>query len=154
MLAAVMLTLTGCTEDYYGAYVFSHEYTIIPGNWTRNSGIDNPGTDNYLYAEFENKDITPDVLDNGTVTADVYAIYNVQQDLGSWHPLPYVYPIAVNVTDQSTGATHTEIVAETIRMEWELGKVTFIIQELDGWDPDDMLSKITVRVNVTKNVLL
>ena len=41
-------------------------------------------------------------------------------------------------------------VPENLRFEWEQGKVTFIIQDLDGFDPENMVSTITVKVSVTK----
>ncbi|MCR5064605.1 MAG: hypothetical protein K6A67_02440 [Bacteroidales bacterium] len=153
MLAIAMVTMTGCTEKYYGAQVFTHEYEIIPANWQRNEGANLPGADNYLYAEFQNKDITRDVMANGTVTADVYSIYDVQNNLGAWNPLPYVCPIEVLVKNDD-GSYSTVIVAENVRFEWNEGKVTFIIQDLDGYDPEDITSTLHIRVNVTSNLFL
>ncbi len=154
LLAVVAATLSGCTDEYYeyyGAQVLTHTYEITPGQWSRLEGQNMPGSENYLYATFENSDITKSVIANGTVTADVWAIYDRSNNLGSWHPLPYVYPLEVSVT-YDDGTTGIGVVAETIRFEWEPGKVTFIIQELDGWDPEDMINPITIRVNVTSNM--
>ena len=151
MIAIAAVMLTGCTEKYYGAQVLSHEYKIIPGDWKRNTGQNLPGADNYLYATFENRDITRDVMANGSVTADVYAIYDVQNNLGAWNPLPYVCPIEVYVTNEDN-STSLVVVPENIRFEWDEGTVTFIIQDLDGYDPEAIANPISVRVNVTSNL--
>ena len=42
--------------------------------------------------------------------------------------------------------------AENLRFEWEKGQVTFIIQDLDGYDPEDMISTISFKVCVTRNM--
>lgn len=151
LLAIFAATLSGCTEKYYGAQVLTREYVVIPADWTRNQGPNNPGSDNYLYAEKKNPDITPDVLANGTVTADVYALFDVQNNLGSWHPLPYVYPLEV-ITQNADGTTQLVIAPENIRMEWVQGNVTFIIQDIDGFDPESINAPITFRVTVTSNM--
>lgn len=150
LLTIAMVMLSGCTKEYYGAQVFTHEYKVVPGEWKRFTGANMPGSENYLYATFENSDITRDVVANGSVTADVWAVYDRANDLGSWHPLPYVYPFEVNVT-YDDGTTGIGTVAEQIRLEWEEGKVTFIVQELDGWDPDDMINPVIIRATVTSN---
>lgn len=151
LLAIAAATLTGCTKEYYGAQVFTHEYRIVPNDWKRIEGELLPGSNNYLYAAFANSDITPYVVANGSVTADVWAIYDVGENKGSWHPLPYVYPCEVQVS-YSDGTTGIEVIPETIRMEWEEGIVTFIIQDLHGEDPEAMINSITVRVTVTSNM--
>lgn len=151
LLAIAVATLTGCTKEYYGAQVFTHVYTIVPDNWIRNEGANLPGANNYIYAAFNNPDITRDVVENGSVTADVWALYDYGQNLGSWHPLPYVYPLELNVT-YDDGTTGLVVIPETIRMEWEEGRVTFIIQDLDGYDPELLTNTITVRVTTTSNI--
>lgn len=37
-------------------------------------------------------------------------------------------------------------------MEWVKGMVTFVIQDLDGYDPEDMITSVTIRVTVVKNL--
>ena len=74
---AVLALLQGCTKEYItkqyitqeynGAQVYARDYTINPKDWKRNEGANNPGFDNYLYAEFDNPDITKDVVDNRTL---------------------------------------------------------------------------------------
>lgn len=154
MVAALILTAS-CTKEYitYGSQVRTHEYEITPSQWMRNEGNNLPGSDNYLYAEFANADITADVMNGGgTVQAFVYNIYNVAENLGSWNTLPFVYPLEVVVFNEETLQNETIIVPENMRFEWENGKVTFIIQDLDGYDPEDMVSTIHVKVSVTKNM--
>ena len=56
----------------------------------------------------------------------------------------------VEVKDED-GNTSTMIVPENIRFEWETGLVTFIIQDLDGFDPLEMNSSLTFRVTVFKD---
>jgi len=150
-MLAVAALASGCTKEYYtiGAEVYTHQYSITPAQWTRNQGANLPGADNYLYASFENADITPDVMETGTVQAYVYNTYDAQHNLGAWNTLPFVYPLEVYVPD-GDGGQEMVIVPENLRFEWEQGKVTFIIQDLDGYDPENMVSTISVKVCVTK----
>ena len=150
-LLAISALATGCTKEYYtiGSQVYTHQYTVTPSQWTRNQGNNLPGADNYLYASFENADITAEAVESGTVQAFVYNTYDQQHNLGAWNTLPFVYPLEVYVTNDS-GEQELVIVPENLRFEWEQGKVTFIIQDLDGYDPEDMVSTITVKVSVTK----
>ena len=152
-MLAVAALASGCTKEYYtivnGADVYTHQYTITPGQWTRNEGQNMPGSYNYLYASFQNADITADVMQNGSVVAYVYDVYDAANNQGAWNMLPYIIPIEIHEQDDS-GEWNDFVVAENIRFEWEEGKVTFIIQDLDGWDPTNMTSNITVKVCVTK----
>lgn len=152
-ILAVTALASGCTKEYLtvvnGVDVYTHEYTITPSQWTRNEGNNLPGAYNYLYASFENADITPAVMSNGTVQAYVYNVYDSQNNLGAWNTLPFVYPLEVYVPLEE-GGTELIIVPENLRFEWEEGKVTFIIHDLDGYDPEDMISTIHIKVCVTK----
>ena len=154
---AILSLLQGCTKEYVtkqyitqeynGAQVLARDFTIKPSDWLRNEGENNPGYDNYLYAEFDNPDITQDVVDNGTVQAFIYTIYNVSQNLGSWNPLPYIYPLEIKTV---TGdEEEIVIVPENTRFEYNTGVVTFIIQDLDGFDPEDITNSMTIKVCVT-----
>ncbi len=147
LLAAV--AAMGCTRKYIvdGVDVHSEDYQIVPADWQRNTGDAEPGAFNYLYVNKVNNRITADVLNNGSVHADVYVIYDTSKNLGAWTPLPYVYPLEITETD-SQGNSTTVIAPETLRMEWEEGSVTFILQDLDGFDPLDMTSVMTIRVTV------
>ena len=151
---AILALAQGCTKEYItneyyeGAKVYARDYTIKPSDWKRNQGANNPGFENYLYAEFENKDITQDVVDNGTVQAFIYTIYNVAENLGSWNPLPYVYPLEIE-TDDGSGNKTIVIAPENTRFEYNVGTVTFIIHDLDGYDPEDITNSMSIKVCVT-----
>ncbi len=143
--AAAAVALCGCTkEEYYGSQMFSRDYVVTPSQWQRNEGANNPGSENYLWADLQNTDITQAVVDGGAVQAFIYNIYDSYNNLGAWNTLPYVYPLEVY-----ENGTDLVIVPENIRFEWERGKVTLIIQDLDGFDPENMVSTINVRVCVT-----
>ena len=150
---AILALAQGCTKEYVtneyyqGAKVYARDYTVTPKDWKRNEGANNPGFENYLYADFDNPDITKDVVENGTVQAYIYCIYNEAQNLGNWNPLPYAYPIEIEKTDG--GVTKIEIAPEVTRMEYNVGVVTFVIQDLDGFDPDDIKNDMSIKVCVT-----
>ena len=98
----VVLTVlaTGCKKEYntYGTEVYTHEYEVTPAQWSRNQGNNLPGSDNYLYASFNNADITDAVMTNGTVNAYVYNVYDVANNLGAWNTLPFVFPLILGTT--------------------------------------------------------
>ena len=143
ILAAVTL-LSSCNREYYGSSIYTRYYTVTPSDWQRNTGENNPGTYNYLYAEFENPDITNDVVAAGTVQAYVYVIYNKDKNLGSWNPLPYLYPLEILKADNTI-----EIAPENLRLEFEPGVITFVIQDLDGFDPEQITNSMTIKVCVS-----
>ena len=81
----------------------------------------------------------------------MWHIYDVSQNLGAWNTLPFVYPLEVYITDEQ-GNTHLEIEPENLRFEWEKGAVTFIIQELDGYDPMRLNQTLSFKVCVSRNL--
>ncbi|MBR0301393.1 MAG: hypothetical protein IJQ93_13905 [Bacteroidales bacterium] len=149
---AVLALAQSCITDKYiteqtivqGVGIFSRTYVVKPGDWARNEGDNNPGSDNYLYANFENPDITRTVIENGTVQAFIYVIYNAAEQLGAWNPLPFSYPM--ELIDESNKLF---IAPEVIRFEFEPGRVTFILQDLDGIDPENITNDMTIMVHVT-----
>lgn len=151
-MLALMMLATGCTKEYImnGAQIQTVQFNITPSEWMRNEG-DLPGTNNYLYCTKDIDFITEDVFNFGTVQAYAWNVYDAQHNLGAWNTLPFVYPLEVYVTNDDN-TTSLVIVPENLRFEWELGKVTFIIQDLDGYDPEDMVSTISIKVNVTSNM--
>ena len=92
---AILALAQGCTKEYItnynGAQVYARDFTVKPENWIRYQGDNNPGADNYLFADFDNPDITQNVVDNGTVQAFIYVIYDKTNNLGSWNPLPFCW---------------------------------------------------------------
>lgn len=93
---------------------------------------------NYKYVTLDWDAITTDALNYGSVVAYVY-------DGENQCPLPHVTPITYNTT------TGPIVVAENIRFDLEPGKITFIMQDLDGALPDGLenTAPITFRAVVT-----
>lgn len=143
-LMAVLALSTSCKKEYiteeYGSQIKTYYYDVKPSDWHVENSVDNR---NYWYADFDNFDINDRVLDHGMVTGSVLYTYNVEDGSQSWNNMPYVYPFTTK---------NNEIVAENIRFEYENGRVTFVIEDLDGITPDDMLDPITFKVNVATNM--
>ena len=61
-------------------------------------------------------------------------------------PSPYTYPVTVQFDDGTTG-----IVGEALSYDFEPGKVTIIMQDLDGWMPQLTLADrpMTFRIVAT-----
>ena len=152
MLAVLMLA-AGCTKEYYGSQIQTYQFNVNPADWVRNEGQNLPGANNYLYCEKAIPAINQDVFQNGTVQMYCWNIYDSQNNLGAWNTLPFVYPLEVYKPDYE-GGTVPLIVPENLRFEWELGKVTIIIQDLNGDDPVGMelASPISFKVCVTRNM--
>ena len=156
-MLAVLLLATGCTKEYptyqtNGSQIQTVQFNITPSEWVRNAGDNLPGAYNYLYCTKDVPGITNDVFNNGTVQAFAWNIYDSQHNLGAWNTLPFVYPLEVYVTNND-GSQSLVIVPENLRFEWEQGKVTFIIHDLDGYDPEDMNSTISIKVCITSNIM-
>lgn len=165
MLAVLMLA-TGCTKEYitkeyiteeyytnenYGSQVQVFNFNIAPSEWNRFEGNNLPGGDNYLYCEKSISAINNDVFNHGAVIAYAWNVYDSQQNRGAWNALPFIFPLEV-IAPNADGTSSMVIVPENLRFEWELGKVTFIIQDLDGYDPEDMVSSISMKVCVIQNM--
>ncbi len=154
---ALAALLCGCTKEYItneyyqGAKVYARDFTVKPGAWMANyqDGGDIAREDNYFWAEFDNPDITQDAVDNGTVQAFIYTVYDVVNNLGSWNPLPFVYPLLIEEKDNNGAVVNSYIVPENTRFEYNVGKVTFIIQDLDGINPVDIANEMSIKVCVT-----
>jgi len=79
--------------------------------------------ENYYFATFDCSSLTKDVDDYGA------AIVYLYED-GRWNLLPYVRPYYSDEMDDTW--------AENIRFDWEHGKITFIVQDLDGGLPENI----------------
>ena len=101
---------------------------------------------NYIYVTYDWDAISTDVLNYGTVSAYVY-------DNGHQCPLPYAYPMGPLYYDIDGNDTIDFIdnMVEQIRCEFEPGKITFIMQDLDGNLPEIIpySDPITVRAVAT-----
>ncbi|MBR3985628.1 MAG: hypothetical protein IKK04_00605 [Bacteroidales bacterium] len=135
-IMAAFLLFSGCTKEvnYYGAQIETYRFNINPAEWIRVEGNNLPGANNYLYCTKEIPAINSEVFNYGNVQAYVWNVYDGQNNLGAWNTLPFVYPLEVYYNNDD-GTQSMEVVPENLRFEWELGKVTFIIQDLDGYDP-------------------
>lgn len=150
-LFALLMLATGCTKEYYGSQIETYQFNITPSEWQRNEGQNLPGANNYLYCTKNISGIDNEVFNRGTVQAYCWNVYDQQHNLGAWNTLPFVYPLEILVTEDD-GSLSRIIVPENLRFEWEKGQVTFIIQDLDGYDPEAMVSTISVKVCVTRNM--
>jgi hypothetical protein len=152
-MMALFMMLSGCTKEYItlGSQIETYRFNITPSQWKVVEGENLPGSNNYLYCTVDVPAITNEVFDYGTVEAYVWNIYDVSQNLGAWNTLPFVYPLEVYITDEQ-GNTHLEIEPENLRFEWEKGAVTFIIQELDGYDPMRLNQTLSFKVCVSRNL--
>ena len=149
-LLAFAMLFTGCTKEIitYGSQISTYRFNVTPSQWKVNQGPNEPGSDNYLYCELDVPGIDKQVFDYGTVQAYVWNIYDVSNNLGAWNTLPFVYPLEI----YDNGEYY--VVPENMRFEWEMGKVTLVIQDLDGYDPESMelAGPISFKVCVTRNM--
>ncbi len=129
------------THNEYGAQMYTTEYLIKGSDWK--VGYYDDGR-KYLYVECNNADITDKVMKNGAVLA--YFWFTYKEDASSWNILPYVYPYLYENDKGETVA-----VGENIRYEYENGIVTFIIEDLDGFQPDAMEINSEFKVVVLEN---
>ena len=152
MLTLVLLA-SGCTKEYVynGSRVQTIRFNITPSEWRLNEGQYKPGANNYLYCEKDVPAIDQQVFDYGTVQAYVWNVYDQATNSGAWNTLPFVYPLEV-LEQTEDGGYNRYVIGENLRFEWEKGKVTFIIQDLDGFKPEDMVSTISVKVCITSNM--
>ncbi len=95
------------------AATVTEEVTVRANDWME--------AENYYYATFDCSSLTKDVDDYGA------AIVYLYED-GRWNMLPYVRPYYSKALNETW--------AENIRFDWELGKITFIVQDLDGDWPE------------------
>ncbi len=154
-ILALALLATGCKKEYvsytYGAQVETYRYNVTPAQWNVVQGQYEQGSDNYLYCTLKVPAITDEVFDHGTVQVFVWNIYDVNNNLGAWNTLPFLYPLEVWKTADD-GSRYLEIEPENLRFEWEKGTVTLIIQELDGCDPALLESTLSFKVCITHNM--
>lgn len=122
LFAAILgLTATSCTKEVYiessGTRVA--EVTVKYDDWF----TDDPEV-NYVYFPVKWEVLSDHVIYDGNVNVYVY-------EDGRQNPLPYVYPIDVTYDNDSTG-----VVGENLRFDLEKGRVTLIMQDLDGYKPE------------------
>ena len=133
VLASILAGLfsTSCTKDVALESVNTRvmECTIYRNQW-------NDDGSGYLWKTYDWDAITNDVLTYGSIDAFVY-------DGSRQCPLPHVIPVAYLVDGQ------TVYVPENIRFDFEPGKITFIMQDLDGFMPTGLDVDLTFRAVAT-----
>lgn len=134
LLAGVAATMfSGCNDEpnyIEGSQTRVMQQTVYRNGW-------NDDGSNYLWTSYDWDAITADVLQYGTVVAYVYE--GTRQC-----PLPHVFPITYTLDD---GSLYT--IGENLRFDVEPGRITFIMQDLDGMLPDNIQTDITFRVVAT-----
>lgn len=134
VVAAVLMGILGTACDREEA-IESVNTRVMEATIYRNQWNDD-GSD-YLWKTFDWDAITPEVLAYGTVTGYVY-------DGARQCPLPHILPISYQLTSGGI-----EFVPENLRFDMEPGKITFIMQDLDGGMPYDIQTDLTFRVVAT-----
>lgn len=139
------------TEEYithehyeYGSKVYTREYNIKKEDWQVGDFEDGRV---YLYAVCDNPDITENVMNNGAVIGYYWLTYNPTENLSSWNLMPYVYPYIYENDNKEK-----VIVGENFRLEYETGTVTFVVEDLDGVQPDDMGDETIFKVVVVEGL--
>lgn len=136
VLAALLMgvSMTSCESEYFGdSNTRVMQSTIYWNQW-----IDD-GQTPYLYCELDWPALTPDVLTYGSIVAYVY-----DGDLQC--PLPHVIPITY------TTATGDIVVPENIRYDLQVGKITFIMQDLDGEMPEGITNSAPLTFRAVINM--
>lgn len=100
------------------AATVTEEVTVRAKDWIEDSEA------NYYYATYDCSSLTKDVDSYGAVIVYYY------DNEGRWNMLPYVTPYYSDEMDDTW--------AENIRFDWEHGKITFIVQDLDGGLPENI----------------
>ena len=126
---------TSCTPDYIieGSHTRVMQATVEHGKWQVYQDVSGK---EYLYKSFDWDALTPEMVQYGTVTAYVYEGTNQC-------PLPHVIPIRYNVNG------NIDVVAENIRFDYGVGTITFIMEDLDGFLPEDVVDDLVFRVVAT-----
>ena len=118
MLAACFLML-GCDD---GAHVRTSYYTVQPNQWDKSVQLFDDGTyvTDYYYSQWQNEDITWEVIEDGVVL--VYYI----DDAGRDNILPYTE--YNRLVDTAGNVTYYQ---ERIEYDIEPGIITFKIKDSD-----------------------
>ncbi len=119
------LTVSSCHKEPQDAYLESSgtrvkEVTVKGTDW-----VTNDPTVSYAYCTIDWDVLTDHVVYDGNINVYVY-------DNGRQNPLPYVYPLGfVTYSDGST-----DFATENLRFDFEVGRVTIIMQDMDGAIPN------------------
>ncbi|MBR1850078.1 MAG: hypothetical protein IJ789_01765 [Bacteroidales bacterium] len=132
----VLAVTTSCERDE--SRTFSTNVVIKANNWVTSDQV------NYYFATVRWNALSEEVVYNGQVHAYIY-------EDGRQNPLPYIIPVTyTHTTTDTAGVTTSETITvpENLRFDYEPGQITFIIDDLDGKAPEDMvnISDYTIRI--------
>lgn len=144
------LMIVSCTKEYVteeyitrnydgGPQVRTYNYEVVPNDWQLEHADDGR---NYLFAQFENPNLTEGVIADGAITGSVLYTYNIGENLQSWNNMPYVLPYKTK---------NDSVIGEVIRFEYEPNRITFVIEDLTGKDPEPMVNPISFAIKVVAN---
>ncbi len=132
----VSLIATSCTKEVLleSVQTVCDDVTVRFDDWQlANNG--NP----YYYCLVDWNAVTDEVVNNGNVSVYLY-------EGGRQSPLPYVYPIPIG---------NNQYVGENLRYTVEPGRITLILEDLDGDTPivtRDYTPDMTFRIVLTHPV--
>lgn len=131
------MMMWGCDD---GAHVRTTYYTVQPNQWERNVVLYDNGTyeTDYYYSQWQNEDITWDVMENGVVL--VYYI----DDAGRDNILPYT--LYNRQVDTAGAVTYYQ---ERIEYDIEPGIVTFKIKDSDFGTEQSMAGIVPMQFKVS-----
>lgn len=136
MLALALLGLgaSSCNREeisFESSNSRAMEEEVYFSQWRRYAELNNDGDTvvRYLYVSYDWDAISSDVLNYGTVAAYVTEYQSTIQN-----QLPYVYPMGW--ATYPDGSSH--YLVENLRYDIEPGKITFIMQDLDGEWPQGL----------------
>ncbi len=140
MLAACMM-MVGCDD---GAHVRTSYYTVQPNQWNQSVQLfdDNTYVTDYYYSQWQNEDITWDVIEDGVVL--VYYI----DDNGRDNILPYTE--YNRMVDTAGNVTYYQ---ERIEYDIEPGVITFKIKDSDFETAESMsnIGPMNFKVSTISN---
>lgn len=127
-VALLGLTAASCDRDpisFESSNSRNMEAVIYFNEWRDYVSVDGSGNviEQYKYVSYDWDAISSDVLNYGTVTAYVKEHQSDRQN-----QLPFVYPLGWITYDDGTQLP----LIENLRYDIEPGKITFIMQDLDG----------------------
>lgn len=98
------------------------EYTVTREDWK----VYQENGKNQLYVEFDNEDITEEIMEYGAVVGYACITNTNTTKVTLWTVMPYIFPFSKLVNGNWV------TIGENVRFEYSFGKITFVIEDLDG----------------------
>ncbi|MBP5516311.1 MAG: hypothetical protein J6X86_05105 [Bacteroidales bacterium] len=135
-IIASFVLLSGCSEK---AHIITDYYKVHNNQWQPSVTLNGDGTytTDYYYSEWEDINITGEVIDNGVVL-----VYYIDAD-GRDNLLPYT----LYMQDPQSGALYQE----RIEYDIEVGKITFKVKTSDFGPTSINNGTMTFKVSVISN---